>query len=116
MDYDEDSLIEQPAIELFESMGWESCHCYDETFGAKGTLEREDRSEVVLFGRLYEAIEKLNPGLENSVISQEIHIHFHYKALHSDIGLFSISHSHVCQRYDYGQDYEDVVPEEGCSA
>ena len=70
MDYDEDSLIEQPAIELFESMGWESCHCYDETFGAKGTLEREDRSEVVLFGRLYEAIEKLNPGLENSVIRE----------------------------------------------
>ncbi|WP_345988742.1 type I restriction endonuclease subunit R [Sulfurimonas sp. HSL1-2] len=72
MSYSEDALVEQPAIQFFEGMDWESCHCYDETFGLEGTLGREDRSKVFLFGRLYEAIEKLNPGLENHVIQEAI--------------------------------------------
>ena len=29
--YSEDALIEQPAIELFGKLGWETANCYEET-------------------------------------------------------------------------------------
>jgi len=33
MTYTEDNLTEQPAIKLFESLGWQTMNCYAETFG-----------------------------------------------------------------------------------
>jgi type I site-specific restriction-modification system R (restriction) subunit len=73
MSYDEDTLIEQPAIKLFESMGWQSCNCYDEVLGVEnGTIGREDRSDVVLVRRLRDAITRLNPELDTLLIEAEI--------------------------------------------
>jgi type I restriction enzyme R subunit len=73
MSYTEDELIEQPAIALFASLGWETADCFDEVFGEdpKGfkkplgsiNLGRQTSSEVVVLSRLLPALEKLNPSL-----------------------------------------------------
>lgn len=47
IDYSEFALIEQPAIELYANLGWDTCNCCCETFGPNGTLGREARHEVV---------------------------------------------------------------------
>ncbi|HIC84954.1 MAG TPA: type I restriction endonuclease subunit R, partial [Desulfobacterales bacterium] len=73
MSYDEDTLVEQPAINLFEGMHWDVCHCYDEVLGLEnGTTGREERSDVVLVRRLYDAIEKLNPDLDELLIADVV--------------------------------------------
>ncbi len=61
--FTEDALIEQPALALLGQLGWETANCFDETFGAEGTLGRETKSEVVLLSRLRPALEKLNPEI-----------------------------------------------------
>ena len=50
--YSEDLLIEQPAIEIFKSLGYSHLNCFDETFGQKSTLGRETSSDVVLILKL----------------------------------------------------------------
>jgi len=37
--YTEDQLVEQPAIGLFATLGWQTVSALDETFGAGGTSE-----------------------------------------------------------------------------
>lgn len=71
-DYSEDVLIEQPAIALLNSLGWETANCYDEIFGENGTLARETSSEVVLVSRLRPALERLNPGLPHQAVTLAI--------------------------------------------
>lgn len=71
-DYGEDALIEQPAIRLFESLGWEAANCYDEVPGPASFLGRETRSEVVLAARLRPALERLNPTLPPEAIQSAI--------------------------------------------
>src|SRR5574341_1322888 len=62
--FSEDVLIEQPAIRLFKDvLDWQTLNCFDEIFGANGTLGREHRGEVVLISRLRSSLEKLNPSL-----------------------------------------------------
>ncbi|MCX7554842.1 type I restriction endonuclease subunit R [Marinicella sp. S1101] len=61
MTYTEDQLTEQPAIKLFESLGWRTVNCYSESFGEEGLLGRENRSEVVLVRELRQALIKINP-------------------------------------------------------
>ena len=46
--YTEDQLVEQPAIGLFASLGWQTVLATEETFGPAGTLQRETKGEVVL--------------------------------------------------------------------
>ncbi len=58
----ENDAIEQPAIALFASLGWETLNCYHENFGPLSLLGRETPSDVVLPARLRAALEKLNPG------------------------------------------------------
>ena len=36
--YSEDSLVEQPAIQLFAEMGWQTVSALEEVFGVGGTL------------------------------------------------------------------------------
>lgn len=67
-DYTEDTLVEQPAIELFETLDWEAQNCFFEIMGVDGTLGRETRSDVVLVRRLLPALAKLNPGLPNEAL------------------------------------------------
>jgi type I restriction enzyme R subunit len=95
--YSEDSLVEQPAIELFKELGWEAANCYKERFGStlmrsapssfapspqpspKGrggtagiSLGRETTSEVVLVSRLRPMLERLNPDAAKEAIDDAI--------------------------------------------
>ncbi len=67
--YSEDQLVEQPAIGLFASLGWQTVSAMEETFGAGGTLGRETKGEVVLVARLRSALCKFNPTLPQEAIS-----------------------------------------------
>jgi type I restriction enzyme, R subunit len=83
--YTEDSLVEQPAIALLSDLGWETTDCYEETFGAGGTLGRETSSEVVLLSRLRPALHRLNPALP------EVAIELAVEELLRDRGLVSLA-------------------------
>lgn len=54
-------LVENPAIQLFAAMGWETVSASDEVMGPAGTLRRETTATVVLESRLRTALERLNP-------------------------------------------------------
>jgi type I restriction enzyme R subunit len=41
--YTEDQLVEQPAIRLFATLGWQTVSAMEETLGAGGTLGRETK-------------------------------------------------------------------------
>lgn len=71
-DYSEDSLVEQPAIELFNELDWETANCFYEKFGENGTLGRETSSVVVLVHRLRAALVRLNPDLPPEAIALAI--------------------------------------------
>jgi type I restriction enzyme, R subunit len=48
-DYSENALVEQPAIALFEELGYETANCFYERVGPDNpTLGRETTAEVVL--------------------------------------------------------------------
>src|SRR5262245_29932530 len=70
--YTEDQLVEQPAIELFRKLGWETASAFEELFGPGGTLDRETSAEVVLLARLRGALQQLNPGLQAEAISAAV--------------------------------------------
>lgn len=70
--YTEDALVEQPAIELVQTLGWETLNCWGETFGDNGTLGRETSGDVVLAPRLRAALERLNPDLPKEAIDAAI--------------------------------------------
>lgn len=67
-DYSEDTLVEQPAIALFESLGWETGNLYSEWAGSSSSEGRQTQQDVVLEGRLRAALNKLNPDLPNEAI------------------------------------------------
>ena len=71
-DYSEDSLVEQPAIELFSELGWQTANCFYEKFGENGTLGRDTTSDVVLVPRLCAALMRLNPDLPSEAIELAI--------------------------------------------
>ena len=71
--YSEESLVEQPAIELFGELRWETADCFHEFDQAGGSpLGRETAAEVILVWRLRAALEKLNPTLPAEAITQAI--------------------------------------------
>ncbi len=70
--YTEDQLVEQPAIGLFEELGWSTASALEETFGPSGTLSRETKGDVVLLSRLRAALERLNPALPPEAITAAI--------------------------------------------
>lgn len=67
-DYSEDTLVEQPAIALFESLGWETGNLYAEWTGSSSSEGRQTQQDVVLEGRLRTALSKLNPDLPSEAI------------------------------------------------
>jgi type I restriction enzyme, R subunit len=71
-DYSEDALIEQPAIQLFHDLRWQTINAFEEQYGPGGTLGRETRAEVVLVPRLRAALAKLNPALPADAIELAI--------------------------------------------
>lgn len=70
--YSEDQLVEQPAIGLFSTLGWQTVSAMEETFGVGGTLGRETKGEVVLVVRLRAALCKFNPTLPPEAISNAV--------------------------------------------
>ena len=70
--YTEDQLVEQPAIGLFDQMGWETVSAREEAFGPGGTLGRESSGEVVLAVRLREALHRLNPGVPEDAMASAV--------------------------------------------
>ncbi|WP_234567493.1 type I restriction endonuclease subunit R [Rhodohalobacter sp. 614A] len=64
--YTEDHQVEQPAIDLFNHLGWRTVNAYDEVLAStesKGTLGRETRDEVVLTATLKSKLEEFNPDI-----------------------------------------------------
>jgi type I restriction enzyme, R subunit len=70
--YTEDQLVEQPAIGLFEELGWQTVSALDEVFGTDGTLGRSTKGEVVLLPQLRAALQRLNPTLPPEAISSGV--------------------------------------------
>lgn len=70
--YNEDTLVEQPAIQLFAALGWQTLSALEEVFGVGGTLGRETKGETVLLPRLRTVLERLNPSLPPEALSQAI--------------------------------------------
>lgn len=68
-DYSEDTLVEQPAIALFESLGWETGNLYAEWTGSSSCEGRQTQQDVVLEERLRAALSKLNPDLPSDAIN-----------------------------------------------
>ena len=68
----EDQLVEQPAIQLFEELGWETVSASDEAMGPTSTLGRETTADVVLMSRLRAALERLNPTAPPEAIALAI--------------------------------------------
>jgi type I restriction enzyme, R subunit len=52
MSYTEDALVEQPAINLFSDIGWQTLDCYSETFDEEGLLGGGSSSSVSFGGRI----------------------------------------------------------------
>ncbi|MBL7117229.1 MAG: DUF559 domain-containing protein [Candidatus Syntrophoarchaeum sp.] len=70
--YSESTLVELPAIEHFQSLGYEHQNCFHEKFGGDGTPGRETPSEIVLEPRLKSALSHLNPDLPEEAIDLAI--------------------------------------------
>ncbi len=70
--YSEDTLVEQPAIELFAELGYETANCFHETFGPGGTLGRDTKHEVLLVPRLRAALRRLNPDVPGEALDLAI--------------------------------------------
>ena len=70
--YSEDQLVEQPAIDLFAKLGWQTVSAFYESFGPRGTLQRETSGEITLMPRLRVALERLNPTAPAEAISSAI--------------------------------------------
>jgi type I restriction enzyme R subunit len=64
----EDAAVEQPTINLFAELGWETLNCFRENFGPLSLLGRDTMTDVVLPNRLRPALERLNPGISPHAI------------------------------------------------
>jgi type I site-specific restriction-modification system R (restriction) subunit len=63
-----ENMIEQSAIEILQSQGWEylhgaACSPPEEGWPQAGVVERENFSQIVLLNRLRTAIAKINPSI-----------------------------------------------------
>ncbi|MCM3883896.1 HsdR family type I site-specific deoxyribonuclease [Frankia sp. R82] len=65
--YTEGGLVERPALELLEQLGWTVVNAFSETFGPAGTLGRDSRHDVVLTHRLRDALHWLNPQVPEAI-------------------------------------------------
>lgn len=70
--FTEDSLVEQPAIELFGALGWTTVNAYAEKLGSSGSLGRDNHGEVILLRFLRPALERLNPNLPTEAIEHAV--------------------------------------------
>ncbi len=71
-EYTEDALIEQPAIELMQELGWTPANLFKETLGSGGTEGRKNHHEVILTRRLLAKLKELNPNLPDDAYEQAV--------------------------------------------
>jgi type I restriction enzyme R subunit len=71
-EYSEDTLVEQPAVQLLNELGWETANLYHEAFGATGAEGRESEHEVILVRRLRRALERLNPEFPQEALDTAV--------------------------------------------
>src|SRR5262245_55371849 len=64
--------LEELALTWFQDSGWEYRHGPDIAPDGDSS-ERTDYRQVVLIGRLREALQRLNPGLPDSVLDEVLH-------------------------------------------
>jgi type I restriction enzyme R subunit len=82
MTYTEDILVEQPAINLFNVINWQTLNCFNETMGKADAIEtdatgsvslgRENRGEVILVTELRLALTAINSDCSENEISLAI--------------------------------------------
>ena len=70
--YNEDALIERPAIALLAALGWQTVNAYHEFDHGASMLGRETKSEVILTARLRPVLQRLNPDVSPEAINQAI--------------------------------------------
>lgn len=70
--FTEDQLVERPALEVLESLGWTVVSAAEEVFGRDGTLGRETPGEAVLLPRLDAALRTLNPAVPREALQTAI--------------------------------------------
>jgi type I restriction enzyme R subunit len=68
--YSELALVEAPAIELLESLGWTHANLMQETLGPQNPTGRLSWRETVLPARLRAALARLNPTLPANALQQ----------------------------------------------
>ncbi len=73
-DYSEYTLVEKPAIDLFQSLGWEASDLFHEFDHGISPEGREGERDVFLPSRLRSALVKLNPDIPPEAIDQAIEI------------------------------------------
>ena len=74
--YSEDQLIEQPCMDIFQELTWETANVFKgETFGAEGTLGRDSEADVILKGTRVDGIYNTDPEKDTSAIKFD-HITF----------------------------------------
>jgi type I restriction enzyme R subunit len=66
-----ESIIEQTALDWFESLGWQSVFGPDISPDGP-SCERDDYDQVALLGRLQTALENINPNIPPDVISEAV--------------------------------------------
>ncbi|ALG67483.1 type I restriction endonuclease subunit R [Beggiatoa leptomitoformis] len=69
-DYSENTLIEQPAIQIFQQLGWKTANLFKED--PNNPKERKHQREVILTPRLRASLQKLNPNLPDIAYTQAI--------------------------------------------
>ena len=63
--FSEDAIVEQPVMDILsQDLAWEVANVFErETFGASGTIGRDNQADVLLKHRFLKAIQLLNPDL-----------------------------------------------------
>lgn len=72
IDHSENALCEQPSIDLFAELEWQTANCFREFDHGLSSLGRSSKGEVVLVSKLRAALEKLNPDLPREAIGLAI--------------------------------------------
>ena len=72
-EYSEDGLVEAATQDVLIELGWTVKYAWQrETFGEKGLLGRDNKSEVVLKRSLLAALKRFNPDLPDTAYQQAV--------------------------------------------
>lgn len=66
--FSEDGLVEKPAIQLLENLGWTHFNLFDEAFGPEGSQFRDTLRDPYLTKPLRNALARLNPALPQDAL------------------------------------------------